>query len=72
MPSLIEKHSFEHMKRTVERYSLKVRNSDKKYILLGSTFINGRYTDYLDENYKEDDNYIPASKEKIFKSGVML
>lgn len=36
----------------IERYCMEVQNVDKQFILHGSTFFNGRFKDYLDENYK--------------------
>ena len=51
MPKLIKKHGLEQMQRTIERYSSKVSNVKKELILMGGTFINGRFEDYLDANY---------------------
>lgn len=55
IPKLIEKHGLDQIIRCVERYSAKLKsdNTDKKYILQGSTFFNGRYEDFLDSNYSE-------------------
>ena len=45
----------EHLERCIIRYAEECRreNKDKQYILMGTTFINGRYKDYTDENYQE-------------------
>ena len=42
---------YDHMARAIERYKEEVKGKDEQYILMGSTFFNGRYEDYLDENY---------------------
>lgn len=41
----------------IKKYCDEVKDTDKKYIMHGSTFFNGRYVDYLD---KEDDHEEPA------------
>ncbi|MDU2196962.1 MAG: hypothetical protein E7E21_00860 [Peptostreptococcaceae bacterium] len=50
---LLEKYSLEELMRSVERYSKEVEGKNKQYIQHGSTFFNGGYVDYLDENYHE-------------------
>ena len=40
---------YERMKQCIEKYARLQKDSEKKYILMGSTFFNGRYKDYLDE-----------------------
>lgn len=52
--SLLSKHNFEELRRCVERYAKETKGKDKQYIQHGSTFFNGGYVDYLDENYKPD------------------
>lgn len=47
----IAKIGLEEMKRAVMRYADAVKGKDSQYVLMGSTFFNGRYEDYLDENY---------------------
>ncbi|WP_297132984.1 transcriptional regulator [Terrisporobacter sp.] len=51
IPKLLEKYSFDEIKRCIERYSKEVEDKDKQYIKHGSTFFNTGYMDYLDENY---------------------
>lgn len=51
IPNLLEKYSFDEIKRCIERYSKEVEDKDKQYIKHGSTFFNTGYMDYLDENY---------------------
>lgn len=61
IPKLIEKYGFEQMKNTITRYKKYVQDTrengfkDLKY-QNGSTFFNGTYIDYLDENYGQDEN----------------
>lgn len=51
IPKLLKEYSFEELKRCVERYSKEASTKDKQFILQGDTFFNGRFEDYLDENY---------------------
>lgn len=50
---LRKKHSLEELQRAVERYKEVTKDENKKYIKHASTFFNGGYEDYLDENYTE-------------------
>lgn len=50
---LLEEYSLEELRRSVKRYSKEVEGKNKQYIQHGSTFFNGGYVDYLDENFKE-------------------
>lgn len=45
----IYKIGYNRMIKCIEKYKSKVANTDKQYILMGSTFFNGRYKDYLEE-----------------------
>ena len=49
----IAKIGLEEMHRAVKRYVDVVKGKDKQYVLMGSTFFNGRYIDYLDENWEQ-------------------
>lgn len=56
LPNLIKKYGSEQMLKTVERYIEHVEQIRKKEqpnlsYMMESTFWNGRYEDYLDENY---------------------
>ena len=53
LPKLIKEHGYEKIKQSVERYALECKGKDKQYIKHGSTFFNGGYMDYLDENIAE-------------------
>lgn len=52
LPKILETYGKEHISRCVERYAKEVHGKDAQFILNGSTFFNGRYKDYLDDNYK--------------------
>ena len=43
---------FEQLSRCIERYEKENKDNDRKYWKHGSTFFNGGYVDYLDENYE--------------------
>lgn len=42
---------YEHMSRAIERYVDATKDTDMRYVKYGSTFFNGGYIDYLDQNY---------------------
>lgn len=51
LPKLIKQYGEEQMIKCIDRYCSECKGKDKQYILNESTFWNGRYQDYLDENY---------------------
>ena len=53
LPKILKKYGPEEIKRAMERYALEVKGEDRKFILNESTFWNGRFINYLDENYQE-------------------
>ena len=57
-----EKISAEELERAVKRYAKEKENTDKQYIKHGSTFFNGAYIDYLDENYQPSESVQPTTK----------
>lgn len=66
IPKILEEYSLEELRRSVERYSKEVEGRDKQYIQKGSTFFNGGYVDYLDENYEEvSQDPVEESKGKV-------
>lgn len=72
IPSLIKKYGFKQIQRCIGRYKQYVesrRKSDFPELKYqnGSTFFNGTYLDYLDENWKEDINGY-SSNDKADKS----
>ncbi|OSA92666.1 UNVERIFIED_ORG: hypothetical protein B2H93_13995 [Clostridium botulinum] len=54
IPKLLNKYGKEQIERCIARYSKEVEGKEKQYILNGSTFFNGRYEDYLDNNFIEE------------------
>ena len=52
----IKKYGYEQMERCVTRYAAKVKadGTQTKFIKQGSTFFNGGFEDYLDENYSQE------------------
>lgn len=62
LPALIKEHGKEQMERTIQRYMDEVENKRKNGFpelnyVNGSTFFNGRYEDYLDDNYQKPVTY---------------
>lgn len=49
IPKILNKISKEELIRCVLTYAEEVKGRNKKYVLNGSTFFNGRYEDYLKE-----------------------
>lgn len=84
LPDLVEKHSYSQLERCIDRYIKYVESRRNTGFNLnyqnGSTFFNGTFEDYLDENY--DDNEDKTSdlqdieltdeeKQKLKQLGVM-
>lgn len=58
----IYKLGFEKISACIDKYAKECQGTDPQYILYGSTFFNGRYKDYLDdeaETKKEPKNKLP-------------
>jgi hypothetical protein len=53
LPGIIKQYGDDQIIRCVKRYADECKGKEKQYILNESTFWNGRYIDYLDDNYKE-------------------
>lgn len=51
IPNILKETSKEELTRCIDRYKSEFKNGDYTYMVNGSTFFNGRYADYLDENY---------------------
>lgn len=51
----IFKVGYERMAKCIQNYAKQKAGCDKQYILMGNTFFNGRYKDYLD---KEESSYV--------------
>ena len=56
---------YERMKKCIERYNNKVSDSEPKYRLMGSTFFNGRYKDYLENEVKPTTKQEEPSEPKM-------
>lgn len=56
LPKILKEYSIEEIERCINRYAEECKDRDKKFILNESTFWNGRYVDYLDENFEEVKN----------------
>jgi len=75
LPSLIKKYGKEEMIRTIERYNKYVEQERKngfkelKY-KNESTFWNGGYIDYLDDNYAEANKANKPKSNVVVKDGV--
>ena len=59
VPKLLKDYSIDELTRCIERYSNECKGKNKQYILNESTFWNGRYIDYLDSNYTNDEEVKP-------------
>ncbi|MDS0525011.1 hypothetical protein NNC19_04905 [Clostridium sp. SHJSY1] len=64
IPKILNKISKEELIRCVLIYAEEVKGRNRKYILNGSTFFNGRYEDYLQEEITELKN------EKIIEESI--
>lgn len=70
IPKILKVISKEQLIKCIKRYSDEVKDKDKQFILNGSTFFNGRYEDYLDNNFlahKEENQNTPRAKPKVPK-----
>ena len=56
IPKLLETYGKEQIIEAIKRYCNEIRGVDKQFILYGSTFFNGRFEDYLDNNYNQSSN----------------
>lgn len=46
---------FDRMKACIEKYAAEVNGSEERFILMGSTFFNGRFRDYLEDTDKPEE-----------------
>ena len=77
IPKLIERYGFNQMEACIKRYIKYVEHTRKtEYNLsyqMGSTFFNGTYADYLDENYEElVINDKPREELNVFATDVRI
>ena len=52
LPKILKEYSIEEIERCINRYAEECKGKEKRFILNESTFWNGRYVDYLDENFE--------------------
>lgn len=66
VPSLLEAYGFEQLERCVKRYVDEITKNkvEDKFISMGSTFFNGKFEDYLDENFEDINNAATTDKPK--------
>ena len=57
----------EELIRCIERYKAETKGRSIDYVLHGSTFFNGRYVDYLDENYQQEKTDISNPKDDQYE-----
>ena len=60
----IFKVGYDRMKLCIENYTNLKKGSDKQYILMGSTFFNGRYKDYLVEENKPIEEVVEVQEDE--------
>ena len=65
LPKILKEYSIEEIERCINRYAEECKGRDKKFILNESTFWNGRYVDYLDENFEENHNDTEVKEKDI-------
>lgn len=66
---ILKKYGKEHLVRCIDRYAKEVQGKEKQFVLNGSTFFNGRYEDYLDNNFID---YKPKPKGKTPQYSIDL
>ena len=65
LPTILKEHGEEQIIRCINRYKSTVVNKEKQFILQEGTFWNGRYIDYLDDNFESttlQHNYYTGSE----------
>lgn len=60
----IFKVGYDRMKKCIEHYAEEKRGCDKQYLLMGSTFFNGRYKDYLVDEEPEKEQTPEVTEEE--------
>lgn len=62
---LLKKYGKYKLIEIISRYANEVEGKELRFVLNGSTFFNGRYMDYLEENYQSPgSNVVPINKKK--------
>jgi|LSQX01.2.fsa_nt_gb hypothetical protein len=62
LPNIVNEYGEEQIIRCIERYANEVKGKDKQFILNESTFWNGRFKDYLDEDFQDEEIKKPKEK----------
>ena len=71
LPNLLKKYSKEVLIQCIERYKAEFKNNDYTYMVHGSKFFNGKYEDYLDENYMEIQKTTKEPKKVNFEDYIV-
>lgn len=62
LPNIVNEYGEEQIIRCIERYANEVKGKDKQFILNESTFWNGRFKDYLDKDFQDEEIKKPKEK----------
>lgn len=64
IPKIIKEIGEDELIKAIERYKNKIKGQETRFIMQGSTFFNGRYMDYLEDNKEEIKApvYVPIDK----------
>lgn len=71
LPKILKEYSIEEIERCITRYAEECKGKDKQFILNESTFWNGRYVDYLDENFEEITKSKEVKEEKTIEEKLL-
>lgn len=71
LPKILKEYSIEEIERCITRYAEECKGKDKQFILNESTFWNGRYVDYLDENFGEITKSKEVKEEKTIEEKLL-
>ena len=71
LPNLLKKYSKEVLIQCIERYKAEFKNNDYTYMCHGSKFFNGKFEDYLDENYMEIQKTTKEPKKVNFEDYIV-
>lgn len=72
IPIRLKELGKEQLIRCIERYDNYCKKSDYKFMVYGSTFFNGTYLDYTDENYISDSQKAKNDREEKIRRIMKL
>lgn len=72
IPIRLKELGKEQLIRCIERYDNYCKKSDYKFMVYGSTFFNGTYLDYTDENYVSDSQKTKDDREEKIRRIMKL